>query len=98
MTESQILHNARRDPKYNPYCGRCPGLERMEKVEPFLWQHHCGAVHDERLNASAVEPGDNPYCDLPTWYWNWLETTPIPISRWDIGIGAWLILQGVGTC
>jgi hypothetical protein len=36
------------DPTYAPYCMRCSGLKRMKVVEPFLWEHDCGAVHDER--------------------------------------------------
>jgi hypothetical protein len=36
------------DPAYAPYCMRCGGLKRMTVVEPFLWGHDCGAVHDER--------------------------------------------------
>jgi hypothetical protein len=44
-----IVSNYLRDPTYTPYCGRCPGLHRMQLVEPFLWEHPCcGAVHDER--------------------------------------------------
>jgi hypothetical protein len=36
------------DPTYAPYCMRCSGLQRMTVVAPFLWEHHCGAIHDER--------------------------------------------------
>jgi hypothetical protein len=43
-----IVYNACKDPGYRPYCLRCVGNYRMEKVEPFLWQHRCGAIHDER--------------------------------------------------
>lgn len=43
-----IVHNHIIDPNYAPYCGRCTGLHRMKVVEPFLWNHFCGAVHDER--------------------------------------------------
>lgn len=43
-----IASNHDADPRYAPYCGRCPGLWRMSIVEPFLWRHSCGAVHDER--------------------------------------------------
>lgn len=46
--KSIIRTNAEKDPDYCPYCMRCPGLARMTKVKPFLWSHHCGAVHDER--------------------------------------------------
>jgi hypothetical protein len=41
-----LLHIA--DPDYAPYCMRCTGLHRMKTVAPFLWEHECGAVHDER--------------------------------------------------
>lgn len=50
--KSIVRLNAEKDPGYNPYCGRCSGLVRMQKVETFLWKHFCGAVHDER------RPGD----------------------------------------
>lgn len=43
-----IVLNHIADPSYAPYCGRCSGLHRMKVVEPFLWTHGCGAVHDER--------------------------------------------------
>ena len=43
-----IVLNYILDPSYAPYCGRCPGLHRMRLVEPFLWEHRCGAIHDER--------------------------------------------------
>lgn len=43
-----IVSNYLRDATYCPYCGRCPGLDRMKLVEPFLWEHFCGAIHDER--------------------------------------------------
>jgi hypothetical protein len=43
-----IVHNRATDKHYSPYCGRCPGLDRMKPVEPFLWKHFCGAIHDER--------------------------------------------------
>lgn len=36
------------DPTYAPYCMRCGGLRRMKVMAPFLWEHDCGAVHDER--------------------------------------------------
>lgn len=44
-----IVSNHQKDPRYAPYCMRCSGLHRMKVVEPFLWNHSCGAVHDERL-------------------------------------------------
>jgi len=43
-----IVENAIKDPTYAPYCGRCSGLHRMTRVEPFLWKHRCGAIHDSR--------------------------------------------------
>lgn len=43
-----IVLNHIADPTYAPYCGRCTGLYRMKVVEPFLWEHGCGAIHDER--------------------------------------------------
>lgn len=58
--KSVVRLNAEVDPAYCPYCMRCPGLVRMQKVEAFYWQHHCGAEHDEREPApvapSPVEP------------------------------------------
>lgn len=45
---SLIRQNYIADPTYAPYCMRCEGLHRMKLVEPFLWNHPCGAVHDER--------------------------------------------------
>lgn len=47
-TKSIIRLNTEEDPNYCPYCGRCPGLVRMVKVEPFYWRCRCGAEHDER--------------------------------------------------
>ncbi len=46
--KSLIRMNAEENANYCPYCMRCRGMQRMNKVAPFLWQHHCGAVHDER--------------------------------------------------
>lgn len=43
-----IVLNHIADPTYAPYCMRCNGLHRMRVVEPFLWEHSCGAIHDER--------------------------------------------------
>lgn len=43
-----IVSNHQKDPTYAPYCMRCSGLHRMKVVEPFLWKHMCGAIHDER--------------------------------------------------
>lgn len=45
---SIIKRNAMNDPNYAPYCLRCVRPVRMVKVEHLLWNHHCGAVHDER--------------------------------------------------
>lgn len=42
-----VRSNAERDPNYNPYCMRCRGLVRMQKVRPFYWKCRCGAEHDE---------------------------------------------------
>mgnify|MGYP001566265268 FL=1 len=43
-----IVLNHIADPTYAPYCMRCNGLNRMTVMEPFLWKHYCGAIHDER--------------------------------------------------
>jgi hypothetical protein len=43
-----IVSNYLRDRTYTPYCMRCPGFDRMRLVKPFLWEHTCGAIHDER--------------------------------------------------
>jgi len=43
-----IVRNHAQDASYAPYCMRCNGMHRMQVIEPFLFQHHCGAVHDER--------------------------------------------------
>jgi hypothetical protein len=43
-----VVSNAISNPRYAPYCLRCTGMQRMKLVEPFLWEHECGAVHDER--------------------------------------------------
>jgi hypothetical protein len=43
-----IVSNHFQDPTYAPYCGRCRGLVRMKVVSPFLFEHSCGAIHDER--------------------------------------------------
>jgi hypothetical protein len=43
-----IVRNHWSDPTYAPYCMRCRGLDRMVVVEPYLFAHKCGAVHDER--------------------------------------------------
>lgn len=43
-----IASNHANDPNYVSYCGRCSGLHRMKVVEPFLFKHYCGAIHDER--------------------------------------------------
>ena len=46
--DAVIVLNHIMDPNYAPYCMRCSGLHRMKVVEPFYWEHDCGAVHDER--------------------------------------------------
>lgn len=48
---------AAENPDYCPYCMRCQGLHRMTKVEPFLWEHSCGAIHDERQVLTAFDGG-----------------------------------------
>jgi hypothetical protein len=55
---SQVLTNAMKDPNYAPYCMRCSGAYRMQRIEPFLWSHHCGAIHDERQNAKRFAPDE----------------------------------------
>lgn len=45
---TKVRLNAEADPTYCPWCLRCKGLVRMNKVEPFLWSCDCGAKHDER--------------------------------------------------
>lgn len=47
--KSAVRMNAEKDPAYRPYCLRCSGVVRMDIVEPFLWNHKCGAIHDERV-------------------------------------------------
>jgi hypothetical protein len=51
-----IASNHNDDPNYAPYCMRCRGLHRMKVVEPFLWEHICGAIHDERQVLTKVAP------------------------------------------
>lgn len=43
-----IVRNYLRSPSYCPYCLRCRELVRMTLKEPLLWEHSCGAIHDER--------------------------------------------------
>lgn len=50
-----VVANAVADPKYAPYCMRCPGFHRMSVVEPLYWRHSCGAEHDERNCISPSE-------------------------------------------
>lgn len=58
---SIIRENAAKNPAYNPYCMRCPGLKRMTRVEPMFWQcDMCKAEHDEREPRSAAEPTKAP--------------------------------------
>jgi hypothetical protein len=67
--KSIIRENAEKDPTYCPYCGPCPGLIRMYKVEPFLWRCHCGAVHDERRPGDAPDAGcgGEPRAETSRW-------------------------------
>lgn len=51
---SLVRRNAEAAPNYRPYCLRCSGLRRMERVEPFFWRCRCGAEHDEREPTSAA--------------------------------------------
>ena len=43
-----ILHNVAKDACYAPYCMRCRGLVRMQRVEQHYWKCHCGALCDYR--------------------------------------------------
>ena len=67
INPSQMLMNALADRSYCPYCMRCPRAVRMNKTqEDFLWNHTCGAIHDERENTKvSVDDPDDPYhiCD-----------------------------------
>lgn len=49
--KSIILTNALKDPNYRPYCMRCRGLVRMEKIAPLFWRCKCGAEHEEKIPA-----------------------------------------------
>ena len=49
-----ILDNVAKDPYYAPYCMRCRGLVRMERVTLHYWNCRCGAQCDYR-KASADE-------------------------------------------
>lgn len=60
-----IIGNARKDSGYAPYCGRCSGLHRMERIAPFYWRHRCGAEHDERPNVSEAERQDHVASQAP---------------------------------
>lgn len=55
-----VVANAIADPAYCPWCLRCPGMVRMEKVEPMLWRCSCGAVHDERQVLLAIAGPPTP--------------------------------------
>jgi hypothetical protein len=46
--DRRVVRNHWQDPTYAPYCLRCRPLERMKVIEPYLFAHKCGAVHDER--------------------------------------------------
>jgi len=48
VSKSIVRMNAEKDPNYCPYCMRCTGLVRMEKIDAFLWGCNCGAIGDER--------------------------------------------------
>jgi hypothetical protein len=41
----QVEINARKDPNYCPYCLRCSGLVRMQKIGELHWKCTCGAEH-----------------------------------------------------
>lgn len=58
---SIMAQNAMKDPNYSPYCMRCPGLVRMRRVEPMLWNCPCGAIHDERDNFTHDELQAMPF-------------------------------------
>lgn len=45
-----IIKNVLKNSNYAPYCLRCDTMDRMRKVEPFLWRCRCGAVGDDREN------------------------------------------------
>ncbi len=42
------------EPDYNPYCGRCDGLVRMQRKEYGHWTHWCGATHDAREDLAEL--------------------------------------------
>lgn len=55
--KSQVRVNAEKDPTYCPYCMRCSGLIRMQKVEDFYWRCAvCRAEHDERNPPAVATP------------------------------------------
>lgn len=60
---SQVRDNALRDPAYAPYCGRCPGLVRMRRVEFLFWRCTCGAEHDERFHIDVTITGADDRVD-----------------------------------
>lgn len=60
-----IAENAMKDPSYNPYCGRCPGLVRMVKIEPFYWRCSCGAIHDIRPSKENSDVRKAPRSEGP---------------------------------
>lgn len=43
-----VLENAKKNPEYRPYCMRCSGLVRMNKIKDFYWRCDCGAICDLR--------------------------------------------------
>lgn len=57
--DAVIVLNHLADPTYAPYCMRCKGLHRMKVVEPFLWEHSCGAIHDERQVLDSTAQRDS---------------------------------------
>lgn len=69
-----IVLNRIHDPLYAPYCCRCMGLSRMIEVEPFLWEHSCGAIHDER-QVLKLEP---EYQAQMKWARDLVSTVVIP--------------------
>lgn len=53
-----------RDPAYAPYCMRCPGIRRMDRLSPSIAQcPACGACHDTRRAPPA--PTYTPEPDGP---------------------------------
>lgn len=62
---SIIRQNAEKDSSYRPYCMPCPGLIRMQCIEPFYWKcRQCGSEYDERTpeERKATTRQPLPYC------------------------------------